>query len=258
MEDSLAFPQKYPTLSVVLLSVAFRAVHRLLRVVPLPKTVEVDRFKTWKWRNLCVSLVHSLLTGPWAVTCVVWWPELLYKLHSFYTPVTYLLICVSTGYFIQDAGDIILSGQARASWEFLLHHALVIWCFLYALYTRMYVAGTVVALFVEVNSVFLHSRLLFKLAAAHSSPLYGVIKLLNLLTYVSFRLGAQFYLTWYILRHYATLEHAGYFLSSLLLMNGMMLVYFYRLLRADIFPQARRCADQNGTAKSHSGKFVYD
>lgn len=29
------------------------------------------------------------------------------------------------GYFVQDAGDIILTGHARGSWEFLLHHALV-------------------------------------------------------------------------------------------------------------------------------------
>ncbi len=29
------------------------------------------------------------------------------------------------GYFVQDAGDIILTGHARGSWEFLIHHALV-------------------------------------------------------------------------------------------------------------------------------------
>lgn len=30
-----------------------------------------------------------------------------------------------SGYFVQDASDIILTGHARGSWEFLLHHALV-------------------------------------------------------------------------------------------------------------------------------------
>ncbi len=30
-----------------------------------------------------------------------------------------------TGYFIQDAADIIFSGYAKASWEFLLHHVMV-------------------------------------------------------------------------------------------------------------------------------------
>jgi len=32
---------------------------------------------------------------------------------------------LSTGYFIQDAADIIFSGYAKASWEFLLHHFMV-------------------------------------------------------------------------------------------------------------------------------------
>lgn len=30
-----------------------------------------------------------------------------------------------TGYFVHDATDIIFSGHAKGSWEFLLHHALV-------------------------------------------------------------------------------------------------------------------------------------
>lgn len=36
-----------------------------------------------------------------------------------------LILSVFSGYFVQDAGDIILTGHARGSWEFLLHHALV-------------------------------------------------------------------------------------------------------------------------------------
>ncbi|XP_066552189.1 TLC domain-containing protein 1 [Amia ocellicauda] len=255
MELSWMSLQNHPTLSVAMSSVTFRIIHRLLQGLPLPKAVERDAFKSWKWRNLSVSLVHSLLTGPWAVTCVILWPDLLHKIHSFYTPLTYLLICVSSGYFIQDAGDIILSGQARASWEFLLHHALVTWCFLYGLYTKHYVAGAVIALFVEVNSIFLHTRLLLKLACAQASPLYHINKLLNLFTYVFFRLSAQFYITWYLLRHYATLDHAGYFLATMTLMNIMILIYFYRLLRADFLPRSRKHCAQNGT---RNDKFVYD
>lgn len=36
-----------------------------------------------------------------------------------------VLLSPLSGYFVQDAGDIILTGHARASWEFLIHHALV-------------------------------------------------------------------------------------------------------------------------------------
>ncbi|XP_030634558.1 calfacilitin-like [Chanos chanos] len=258
MEGMLPVLQQYPGLSILTFSLLFRVVHRLLHSLPLPKGLQHDEFRAWKWRNLSVSLVHSLLTGTWAVTCVILRPELLNNLHSYYTPVSYLLICVSSGYFVQDAGDIILTGHAWGSWEFLLHHALVIWCFLYALYTQRYVAGAVIALFVEVNSVTLHTRLMLKLAGAQSSSLYRINKVLNLLTYVCFRLSAQFYITWYIIRNYSWLDHGGYFLASMILINVMILVYFYRLLRSDFFPRSKSHLSQNGTHNNNSTKFLND
>jgi len=246
MEALLPVLQNQPGLSVVVCSLLFRVAHKMLQSLPVPKLVQNDEFRLWKWRNLSVSLVHSLLTGTWAVSCVLIWPELLQNIHSYYTPMTYLLICVSSGYFLQDAGDIILTGHTKASWEFLLHHVLVLSCFLYALYTHRYVAGTVIALFVEVNSVTLHLRLLFKLAGAQSSPMYQINKGLNLFTYVFFRLSAQFYLTWYIIHNYSWLDHGFYLFCTMMMMNIMILIYFYRLLRADFFPRSKAHVVQNG------------
>lgn len=257
MEALLPVLQRHPGLSVVVCALIFRVVHKLLQNLPVPKVVAQDEFRSWKWRNLSVSLVHSLLTGTWAVTCVLVWPQMLHNIHSFYTPISYLLICVSSGYFVQDACDIILTGHARGSWEFLIHHALVLWCFLYSLYAQLYVAGAVVALFVEVNSVTLHLRLMLKLAEAQSNPLYKINKLVNLFTYIFFRLSAQFYITWYIVDNYSWLDHAGYFLVTMIMMNGMILVYFYRLLRADFYPRSRGHIAQNGTYRN-SKKFLND
>lgn len=132
----------------------------------------------------------------------------------------------------------------------------VIWCFLYALYTQLYVAGAVIALFVEVNSVTLHLRLLLKLADAQSSTMYHVNKYANLLTYVTFRLSTQFYLTWYIFHNYSWLDHGGYFLISMIVMNIMIMIYFYRLLRADFFSWRKNSVRQNGTYNSR--KFLSD
>ncbi|CAG08967.1 unnamed protein product [Tetraodon nigroviridis] len=95
-----------------------------------------------------------------------------------------------------------------------------------------------------------------KLAGAQSSTFYHVNKLVNILTYVLFRLGTQFYLTWYILNNYSWLEHSGYFLVSLMVMNIMMLIYFYRLLRADFFSQRKSSEKQNGGPGSR--KFLSD
>lgn len=134
----------------------------------------------------------------------------------------------------------------------------VIWCFLYALYTQLYVAGAVIALFVEVNSATLHLRLMLKLAGAQSTSVYYVNKLVNLFTYVTFRLSTQFYLTWYIIYNFSWLDQAAYFLVSIMVMNIMILIYFYRLLRADFFPRTRSYVGQNGLYNNNSKKFLND
>ncbi|KAF3692606.1 Calfacilitin TLC domain-containing protein 1 Precursor [Channa argus] len=258
MEALLPVLKSHPGPSVLVCALIFRLVHWLLQRLPVPKVVKQDDLCSWKWRNLSVSMVHSLLTGTWALMCVVVWPETLRNIHSYHTPQSYLLICISTGYFVQDAGDIIVTGHARGSWEFLLHHALVIWCFLYALYTQLYIAGALIALFVEVNSVTLHLRLMLKLAGAQSSSMYHVNKLVNLFTYITFRLGTQFYLTWYIIHNYSWLDNATSFLVSIMVMNIMILIYFYRLLRADFFPRSKSYVGQNGIHNNNSKKFLND
>ncbi|XP_069568494.1 TLC domain-containing protein 1 [Brachyistius frenatus] len=257
MEALVPVLKSHPGPSVLVFSLLFRVAHQLLQRLPVPKVVKHDDFRSWKWRNLSVSLVHSVLTGAWALTCVVVWPETLRNIHSYHTPLSYLLVCVSTGYFVHDAGDIILTGHARGSWEFLIHHVLVIWNFLYALYTQLYVAGAVIALFVEVNSVTLHLRLMMKLAGVQSSSMFKINKFANLFTYIAFRLGAHFYITSYIFHNYSWMDHGGYLLFSMMVMNIMILIYFYRLLRADFFPWRQSYAGQNGM-HNNSKKFLTD
>ncbi|XP_022052469.1 TLC domain-containing protein 1 [Acanthochromis polyacanthus] len=257
MEALLPVLKSHPGPTVLVFSLLFRGVHRLLQRLPVPKMVRQDEFRTYRWNNLSVSMVHSLLTGTWALTCAVVCPEMLSNLHSHHTPLAYLLVCVSTGYFVQDAGDIILTGHARGSWEFLLHHAMVIPCFLYTLYTQLYVAGAIVALFVEVNSITLHMRLMLKLAGAQASSIYYINKFVNLFTFIIFRLSPQFYLTWYIIHNYSWLDHGGFLLTCMMVMNVMILIYFYRLLRTDFFSQRKSYVGQNGT-HNNSKKFLTD
>ncbi|XP_060902888.1 TLC domain-containing protein 1 [Labrus mixtus] len=257
MDALIPMLKSYPGATVLVFALLFRVIHRLLQRLPVPKLVKQNELTIWKWRNLSVSIVHSLLTGTWALTCVLVWPETLRNIHSYHTPLSYLLVCVSTGYFVNDAADIILTGNGRGSWEFLIHHVCVISCFLYALYTQLYVAGAVIALFVEVNSVTLHLRLLLKLAGAQSSSLYYYNKFTNIFTYVTFRLSTQFYLTWYLVTNYSWLDNGTYFLISMIVMNVMILIYFYRLLRTDFFSSRKSSVVQNGT-HNNSRNFLTD
>lgn len=60
--------KSHPGPSVLLFSLIFRVVHYLLQRLPVPKVVKQSDLHSWKWRNLSVSMVHSLLTGTWALT----------------------------------------------------------------------------------------------------------------------------------------------------------------------------------------------
>ncbi|CAG08966.1 unnamed protein product [Tetraodon nigroviridis] len=97
MEALVPALKSHPGLSVLVCSLVFRVVHHLLQRLPVPKAVRQNDFHSWKWKNLSVSVVHSLLTGTWALTCVVLWPQTLSNIHSFHTHMSYLLVCVSTG-----------------------------------------------------------------------------------------------------------------------------------------------------------------
>lgn len=67
MDDLVRALKRHPGPSVLLYALLFRVVRHLLRRLPLPKVVQQSEWRSWKWRNLSVSMVHSLLTGPWAV-----------------------------------------------------------------------------------------------------------------------------------------------------------------------------------------------
>lgn len=68
MEALIPALKSHPGLSVLAFSLIFRGVNRLLQQLPVPKVVKQNDFTFWKWKNLSLSMVHSLLTGTWALT----------------------------------------------------------------------------------------------------------------------------------------------------------------------------------------------
>lgn len=68
MDGLIPVLKSHPGSSVLVFSLLFRLVHRLLQRLPVPKVVKQNDLYSWKWRNLSVSVVHSLLSGTWALT----------------------------------------------------------------------------------------------------------------------------------------------------------------------------------------------
>ncbi|XP_046876886.1 TLC domain-containing protein 2-like [Hypomesus transpacificus] len=223
---------------------SFRLLNTLVKHLPVP---EPARRKVWIWRNTFTSLVHSSLTGTWAVLCFYQNPRMAEDLISSHSLFSHALISVSTGYFVYDLLDMALNQRLSRSWEMLLHHYMVISCFSLPLLTRLYVGFAVVSLLVEVNSVFLHTRQLLRLArprdAAGSPPVaYRVTVLLNLGTFAVFRVCTLGWMTRWFSRQRGGLPGFTLMLGSLglglsTILNTLLL---YRLLRSDLLSNTRK------------------
>ncbi|KAM9320640.1 TLC domain-containing protein 2 [Gastrophryne carolinensis] len=219
--------------------VAFRLLNgRLRKLIPAPDSALRN---PWKWRNVSTSLVHSLLTGTWALLGFYVHPEMAEDLISTHSCFSHSLIAVSIGYFIHDFVDMLQNQKFHQSWELLFHHTVVITCFGISLLLHRYIGFAMVALLVEINSIFLHLRQILLMANQVKTTVYRVNSLLNLGTYVVFRICTLAWMTrWLVLNrdniplHLYTIGSVG-----MAIMTVMNIVLFYRLLRSDFLKSTR-------------------
>ena len=126
-------------------------------------------------------------------------PFMREDLQRKFTTSSHTLVCFSIGYFIYDAIDMLVNHRKRSTYELLLHHCLVIICYLVAVVSKQFVAFVALSLVVEVNSVFLHARqLLIITNQPKNSSRYKANALLNVLTFLLFRIILLAYLTRWI------------------------------------------------------------
>ncbi|XP_073735392.1 TLC domain-containing protein 2 isoform X1 [Callorhinus ursinus] len=107
---------------------AFRGLHWALQLLPAPGSAAHDR---WKWRNICVSLLHSLLTGVGALLGLSLYPQMAADPIHGHPPWALVLVAVSVGYFLADGVDMLWNQTLRQAWELLCHHLVecCIWSF---------------------------------------------------------------------------------------------------------------------------------
>lgn len=101
-----------------------------------------------------------------------------------------------------------------------------------------------VALLVEINSVFLHLRQILRLANHAASTIYRVNSMINLGTYVVFRINTLAWMTRWLVLNRDKVPLMAYTLGSvgLAIMTVMNIVLFYRLLRSDFLKSSTRDA----------------
>ncbi|KAI4567069.1 hypothetical protein MJG53_021034, partial [Ovis ammon polii x Ovis aries] len=169
---------------------AFRGLHWGLQLLPTPGSAAQNR---WKWRNICVSLVHSLLTGAGALLGLSLYPQMAADPIHGHPPWALLLPNTSlpslpTGYFLADGTDLLWNQTLGQAWDLLCHHAVVVSCLSTAVLSGHYVGFSVVSLLLELNSTCLHLRQLLLLSRQAPSLAFSVTSWATLATLALFRL----------------------------------------------------------------------
>lgn len=163
----------------------FRGLHWVLQHLPTPKAAARNR---WKWRNICVSLVHSLLAGTGALLGLSFFPQMIADPIRGHPPGALMLVAVSVGYFLADAADLLRNQTLGQAWDLLCHHLVVISCLSTAILSGHYVGFSVVSLLLELNSACLHFRKLLLLSHQAPSLAFNMASWATLATLVLFRL----------------------------------------------------------------------
>ncbi|XP_036264549.1 TLC domain-containing protein 2 [Pipistrellus kuhlii] len=178
---------------------AFRGMHWGLRRLPVPGATAQDR---WKWRNIAVSLVHSLITGFGALLGLVLYPQLATDPIHTHPPWTLLLVAVSVGYFLADGLDMLKNQTWGQAWELLCHHLAVVSCLGTAVLFDHYVGFSLVSLLLELNSACLHLRKLLLLSHQAPSVAFSLASWATLATLVLFRLAPLVWMSLWLIWHY--------------------------------------------------------
>ncbi|XP_048413195.1 TLC domain-containing protein 2 [Stegostoma tigrinum] len=212
--------------------VGFGLINRGLGHLPIPESALRN---TWKWRNICTSMVHSLVTGIWAILCFYFQPQMAEDLIGTHSPSSHGLVAFSIGYFIHDFIDMLWNQKFQHSWELLFHHVVVITCFGISVSLCSYVGFAVVALLVEINSIFLHLRQILLMANMNKTTCFRLNSIINLGTYVIFRITTLAWMTRWLVLNRDNLPLINYSIGSvgMAIMTLMNIVLFCRLLRSD-------------------------
>ncbi|XP_069134902.1 TLC domain-containing protein 2-like [Argopecten irradians] len=203
---------------------------------------------SWKWKNITVSFVHSLLSGTWACLCFYVKPEMAEDLISTYDTFAHTLISVSVGYFIYDMWDMFVYQRNRQSYELMGHHVVILICFTIAIVTRIYVGYSVVALLIEINSIFLHLRQLMLICGiSKNNSCYRFNSVVNLGTFIVCRISVMAWMSRWMLINKDRIPLVFYTIGSLGLavMTVMNIILFYRLLQSDFLHKKDKCKQED-------------
>lgn len=219
----------------------FMLLNRLVKRYAIPDWI--DEAERWRWKNVLISLIHAVIIGVWTLSCFALYPEITDDLIGIKNLYIYTAVSFSTGYFVSDSLDFIINGHVRDRWPMVVHHVVVLWIFLYNLTHCTCLGYTIVALTVEINSVFLHLRKLMQIAKVRRENLaYRANAVATLLTIVTCRFSALGWISHGIATSYHRFSvFYRYPLSvSVAVMWVLYIVSFHHILTAEFLSKEKK------------------
>ncbi|XP_062967730.1 TLC domain-containing protein 2 [Cynocephalus volans] len=212
---------------------AFRGLHWGLQLLPTPGPAAQNR---WKWRNICVSLVHSLLSGAGALLGLSLYPQMAADPINGHPPWALVLVAVSVGYFLADGADMLWNQTLGQAWELLCHHLVVVSCLSIAVLSGQFVGFSVVSLLLELNSACLHLRKLLLLSHQAPSLAFSVTSWATLATLALFRLVPLGWMSLWLFREHHQVPFSLVVLggTGLVIVGVMSITLGIRILVNDV------------------------
>jgi len=231
----------------------------LSHIVP-SKPISQGPESVWKFKNVANSFIHSTITGFGSLLCLYLYPNMAENVITTYSTMALALSAFTSGYFLFDFADMYRNYRKSSTYELLVHHALTVSCFAVSSLSRYYLGFAVIGLLIEVNSVFLHWRGLLLMSGTKKSHLYfRMISLLNLATFIVFRIFVIGWMIKWLSRNRETISLATYILgnSCLCTVLVMSITLFFRLLRSDYYKSGGTPrVTTNNNQKGHAGEDI--
>lgn len=224
-------------------------------------------YSVWSYRNLQISFVHSSLCSLWLIRIIFLRHEELFDDLLYHVSWdTYLMVAFSCGYFLYDFYDIYANGYLKSEIVVCAHHVIVLISFTYHISHLISVGYTVVALTMEINSVFLHGRKLLKFYGyKKTDQIVRINKVVNILTFVVCRFGVliQIYYSLYFDGYKVPSGYVSFLLICVMLMTMINVILFKRLLVKDFLSSSSKktkntiTTNNDNDIKNTDNKYEY-
>ncbi|CAO2644204.1 TLC domain-containing protein 2 [Lemmus lemmus] len=234
---------------------AFRGLHWGLQLLPTPETARDH----WMWRNIFVSLMHSLLSGAGSLVGLWLYPQMVIDPIHGHPSWAVVLVAVSVGYFLADGVDMLWNQNVAQAWDLLCHHLVVVSCLSIAVLSGHFVGFAMVSLLLELNSICLHLRKLLLLSHKASSLAFRVISWATLTTLALFRLLPLGWMSLWLFRQRNQVSLALVILggTGLVFVGSMSISLGVRILIRDVLQsQPHPSISVCKKAKAYDGEAV--